>query len=67
MAPPEQKTLVLGPSSGIREALATKLIATCTKVIIVGRRRHKLEAFLKKHDGDNSKAIVFDVTNLTAI
>ncbi|KAF4340753.1 oxidoreductase dltE [Fusarium beomiforme] len=67
MAPLYKKCLVLGASSGIGEALAAKLIATGTKVIIVGRRRDKLDAFVKEHGEDNARAVVFDVTNLNAI
>ncbi|KAM0544976.1 hypothetical protein ACHAPJ_011556 [Fusarium lateritium] len=67
MAPLYKKTLVLGASSGIGEAFAAKLIATGTKVIVVGRRRERLDAFVKKHGGDKARAIVFDVTNLTGI
>ncbi|KAF5970526.1 oxidoreductase dltE [Fusarium coicis] len=67
MAPLYRKTLVLGASSGIGEALAVKLIATGTKVIVVGRRRDKLDDFVKRHGEDNARAVVFDVTNLNGI
>ncbi|CAF3478955.1 unnamed protein product [Fusarium graminearum] len=67
MAPLYKKTLVLGASSGIGEALAAKLIATGTKVIVVGRRRDNLESFVSKHGHENARAVVFDVTNLSAI
>ncbi|KAM0478373.1 hypothetical protein ACHAP7_006047 [Fusarium lateritium] len=67
MAPLYKKTLVVGASSGIGEALAAKLIATGTKVIVVGRRRDKLDAFVEKHGKDNAKAVVFDVTQLSKI
>lgn len=67
MAPLYKKTLVVGASSGIGEALAAKLIATGTKVIVVGRRRDKLEAFVEKHGKENAKAVVFDVTELSEV
>ncbi|SCV41920.1 related to dehydrogenase [Fusarium fujikuroi] len=67
MAPLYQKTLVLGASSGIGEALAAKLIATGTKVIVVGRRRDKLEEFVKKYGEENARAVVFDVRDLNGI
>ncbi|KAI1052594.1 hypothetical protein LB507_009861 [Fusarium sp. FIESC RH6] len=67
MPPLYKKTLILGASSGIGQALAAKLIATGTKVIIVGRRRENLESFVKEHGADNVRAIVFDVTNLDHI
>ena len=67
MPPLYKKTLILGASSGIGQSLAAKLIATGTKVIIVGRRRENLESFVKEHGADNVRAIVFDVTNLNHI
>ena len=67
MPPLYKKTLILGASSGIGQSLAAKLIATGTKVIIVGRRRENLESFVKEHGADNVRAIVFDVTNLDHI
>ncbi|KAF5024182.1 hypothetical protein F66182_3746 [Fusarium sp. NRRL 66182] len=67
MPPLFKKTLVLGATSGIGEALAAKLIANGTKVIVVGRRRDRLDAFVSKHGSDNAKAVPFDVTDLAAI
>ncbi|KAF4453647.1 hypothetical protein F53441_3656 [Fusarium austroafricanum] len=67
MAPLYRKTLVIGATSGIGEAFAAKLIATGTKVIVVGRRRDKLEAFVQKYGDEYARAVVFDVTDLNAI
>ncbi|KAF4996380.1 hypothetical protein FGRMN_4540 [Fusarium graminum] len=67
MAPLYKKTLVVGASSGIGEALAAKLVSEGSKVIVVGRRRDRLDAFVKEHGKENAKAVVFDVTNLSGI
>lgn len=62
-----KKALVLGATSGIGEALAVKLISTGTKVIVVGRRQERLDAFVEKHGTENATAVQFDVTNLSGI
>ncbi|EMT74697.1 hypothetical protein NOF04DRAFT_17907 [Fusarium oxysporum II5] len=67
MAPLYKKALVIGATSGIGAALASKLVATGTKVVVVGRRRTRLESFVKTHGSDVSSAFNFDVTNLNGI
>ncbi|KAI8715979.1 hypothetical protein NCS52_01107100 [Fusarium sp. LHS14.1] len=67
MAPLYKKALILGASSGIGAALAAKLIETGTKVIVVGRRKDRLDAFVEAHGSDNASAVAFDVTNLTGV
>ncbi|KAH7124696.1 hypothetical protein EDB81DRAFT_890142 [Dactylonectria macrodidyma] len=67
MAPLYKKALVVGATSGIGAALASKLIANDTKVVVVGRRRDRLDAFVEAHGSDNASAVAFDVTNLTGI
>ncbi|KAH7142921.1 hypothetical protein B0J13DRAFT_556210 [Dactylonectria estremocensis] len=67
MAPLYKKALIVGATSGIGAALASKLIANDTKVVVVGRRRDRLDAFVKAHGSDNASAVAFDVTNLTGI
>ncbi|KAF7562144.1 hypothetical protein G7046_g1986 [Stylonectria norvegica] len=67
MAPLYKKALVLGATSGIGEAFAAKLISTGTKVIVVGRRQDRLDAFIKTHGSENASAVAFDVTNLAGI
>ncbi|KAM0489845.1 hypothetical protein ACHAP8_012163 [Fusarium lateritium] len=62
-----KKALVIGATSGIGEALASKLVANGTKVIVVGRRRKRLQAFVKTHGSDVSSSITFDITNLSGI
>ncbi|SPJ92456.1 related to dehydrogenase [Fusarium torulosum] len=67
MAPLYKKALVVGATSGIGAALASKLIANGTKVVVVGRRRDRLQAFVKAYGSDVSSAVAFDVTNLNGI
>jgi len=59
--------LVIGATSGIGEALATKFVENGSKVIVVGRRQEKLDAFVEKHGKDKATPIQFDVTNLDGI
>ena len=49
MAPLYKKALIVGATSGIGEALAVKLLSEGTSVIVAGRRRERLEAFVTKH------------------
>ncbi|KAF5009860.1 hypothetical protein FDECE_3955 [Fusarium decemcellulare] len=67
MAPLYTKALVLGGTSGIGAAFAAKLIADGTKVVVVGRRQDRLDAFVEAHGSENASAVAFDVTNLTGI
>ena len=63
-SPLYKKALVLGATSGIGEAFAAKLISTGSKVIVVGRRQDRLDAFIKTHGAENASAVQFDVTDL---
>lgn len=68
---PYKKVLVLGATSGIGRALATKFIETGTSVIVVGRREEKLDQFVQEHgshaNGTTVDSAVFDITDLKAI
>jgi short-subunit dehydrogenase involved in D-alanine esterification of teichoic acids len=59
------RAVILGASSGIGEALAAKLVAAGTKVVVVGRRRPLLDALVAKLGDDNASAYEFDVTDLS--
>jgi short-subunit dehydrogenase involved in D-alanine esterification of teichoic acids len=61
------KVLILGATSGIGWALAEKMVQNGTQVIIVGRRKEKLDEFQKKHGSDKVDTFVFDITKLDAI
>lgn len=66
-----QKVLIFGATSGIGWALASKFVETGTSVIVIGRRKEKLDDFAKQHESTNPNATVdtavFDITDLKAI
>ncbi|KAJ6093454.1 hypothetical protein N7486_008743 [Penicillium sp. IBT 16267x] len=62
-----KKVLVIGATSGIGKALATKLIENGTQIIISGRRKENLEAFVEQHGADKVESKVFDIMQLDQI
>jgi short-subunit dehydrogenase involved in D-alanine esterification of teichoic acids len=64
---PYKKVLVVGATSGIGWALAERLLDNNVKVIIVGRRKDRLDEFTEKHNKDDVSSIVFDITKLDEI
>ena len=64
---PYKKVLVVGATSGIGEALAAKLVEEGSSVIVVGRRKDKLEEFVHKHGKDKATAVPFDITEMNKI
>jgi short-subunit dehydrogenase involved in D-alanine esterification of teichoic acids len=67
MAPLYRKALIIGATSGIGEALAGKLVSCGSKVVLVGRRRDRLEAAVSNYGADKATGIAFDVTDLKGI
>lgn len=75
MPPIYTKALIIGATSGIGEALASKLFATGTSVIVTGRRQDRLDAFVQRHQGDDSNssnkatatALPLDIDDLAAL
>ncbi|KAH7396844.1 hypothetical protein DE146DRAFT_614993 [Phaeosphaeria sp. MPI-PUGE-AT-0046c] len=61
------KTLVVGATSGIGWALAEKIVQDGKQVVIVGRRKERLDEFQQKHGSDKVHTIVFDISNLDEI
>ena len=64
---PYKKVLVVGATSGIGEALAAKLVEEGSSVIVVGRRKDRLEEFVHKHGKDKVTAVPFDITEMNKI
>lgn len=64
-----KKVLIFGATSGIGWALASKFVETGTSVIVVGRRKERLDEFAKQHGGGNASVdtATFDITNLKDI
>ncbi|EFX04631.1 DNA repair protein protein [Grosmannia clavigera kw1407] len=68
MAPFYKKTLIVGATSGIGEALVLKLASTGTAVIATGRRRDRLDALVAKAPAGSAAitTIVQDVCDFQA-
>lgn len=49
--------------SGIGAALADKFIQEGAKVIAVGRRQERLDAFVEKHGSDKASGVKYDITD----
>ncbi|KAM0261880.1 hypothetical protein ACHAQJ_002083 [Trichoderma viride] len=58
-----KRVLLVGATAGIGAALADKLIEEGSKVIAVGRRQERLDAFVAKHGAERASGIKFDVTD----
>lgn len=59
-----KKVLIIGATSGIGKALATKLVENGTQVIISGRRRENLDEFMQLHGAEKVKSKDFDILQL---
>jgi short-subunit dehydrogenase involved in D-alanine esterification of teichoic acids len=62
-----KKVLVIGATSGIGWALAEKIVQDGKHVVIVGRRKEKLDEFEKKYGSEKVDSIVFDISKLEEI
>ena len=62
-----KKILVIGATSGIGEALASRFVKEGSSVIVVGRRKDKLEQFVHEHGNEKASAVPFDITELQKI
>jgi NADP-dependent 3-hydroxy acid dehydrogenase YdfG len=59
--------LLIGATSGIGKAMANRLVQAGLKVTAVGRRRDRLDEFVKKYGENKARGVVFDISNLEAI
>ncbi|KAI1770980.1 putative short-chain dehydrogenase/oxidoreductase [Hypoxylon cercidicola] len=66
MAPLYHKTLIIGATSGIGEALAAKLYGEGSSVVVTGRRQERLDAFVAAHPG-RSFAAALDIMQLASL
>ncbi|KAK4126007.1 NAD(P)-binding protein [Parathielavia appendiculata] len=58
-----KRVLLIGATSGIGAAMADKLILEGAKVIAVGRRQERLDAFVQKHGSEKASSVRFDVND----
>lgn len=63
MPSPYDRVLLVGATSGIGAALADKFIQEGAKVIAIGRRQDRLDAFVQKHGSDKASGVRFDITD----
>ena len=55
--------LVIGATSGIGAAMASRLVHEGAKVIAVGRRQDRLDDFVRQHGKDKVSAAKFDISD----
>ncbi|KAL2808601.1 hypothetical protein BJX63DRAFT_424480 [Aspergillus granulosus] len=67
MSFPYKHFLIIGATSGIGRAMAERLVENGAKVIVVGRRKDRLDEFVAKHGADKASSIVFDISQLDKI
>ena len=62
MGVPYKRVLMVGATAGIGAAMADRLVEEGAKVIAVGRRQDRLDAFVQKHGDDKASALRFDIS-----
>ncbi|KAL2127701.1 hypothetical protein VTI74DRAFT_10293 [Chaetomium olivicolor] len=55
--------LLVGATSGIGAAMADKLVLEGAKVIAVGRRQERLDAFVQKHGPEKASGVRYDIND----
>ncbi|KAK4041539.1 hypothetical protein C8A01DRAFT_14718 [Parachaetomium inaequale] len=58
-----KRVLLVGATSGIGAAMADKLVLEGAKVIAVGRRQERLDAFVQKHGPEKASGVRYDITD----
>lgn len=67
MTYPYKNVLMIGATSGLGLALAERMIEHGVFVIGVGRRKDRLDDFVKKHGPEKAAASQLDITELGAL
>ena len=57
------RVLMIGATAGIGAAMADRLVQEGAKVIAVGRRQDRLDAFVNKHGSDKASSATFDISD----
>jgi len=60
---PYKQVLLVGATSGIGAAMADRLVQEGCRVIAVGRRQDRLDAFVERHGKDKASAERFDISD----
>ncbi|KAH6634034.1 hypothetical protein B0J18DRAFT_461233 [Chaetomium sp. MPI-SDFR-AT-0129] len=58
-----KRVLLVGATAGIGAAMADKLILEGAKVIAVGRRQERLDAFVAKHGAEKASGVRYDIND----
>ena len=58
---------MIGATSGIGAAMADRLVQEGAKVIAVGRRKDRLDDFVRRHGQGKASAVSLDIGNLQNI
>jgi short-subunit dehydrogenase involved in D-alanine esterification of teichoic acids len=58
---------MIGATSGIGHAMSEKLVQSGSEVIIVGRRKDRLDAFVSKHGEEQVGAVAFDINDTAGL
>lgn len=56
-----KRVLMIGATAGIGAAMADRLVLEGAKVIAVGRRQDRLDAFVRKHGEEKASAVRLDL------
>jgi NADP-dependent 3-hydroxy acid dehydrogenase YdfG len=65
MAFPYKHVLMVGATAGIGKAMADRLIESGIKVTALGRRKDRLDEFVKKHGSAMASGVVYNVADWT--
>ncbi|KAH6853374.1 hypothetical protein B0I37DRAFT_359128 [Chaetomium sp. MPI-CAGE-AT-0009] len=62
-----KRVLLVGATSGIGASMADKFILEGAKVIAVGRRQERLDAFVQKHGPEKASGVQYDITDTAGL